>query len=58
MLGYSNTRDSMSQYGDSLSTPSGYGKAAMEGYRKDILNGFEKEAPRLNPVCRSASRPR
>ncbi|KAK0386465.1 hypothetical protein NLU13_6301 [Sarocladium strictum] len=50
MLGYSNTRDSMSQYGDSLSTPSGYGKAAMEGYRKDILNGFEKEAPRLNPL--------
>lgn len=39
----------MSQYGERLSTP-GYGKAAMEGYHKDILNGFEQDAPRLNPV--------
>lgn len=29
-------------------TPSG--KALMEGYRKDILNGFEKERPAYNPV--------
>jgi hypothetical protein len=49
MLGYSNSHDSMSQYGERLSTP-GYGKAAMEGYHKDILNGFEQDAPRLNPV--------
>jgi hypothetical protein len=26
------------------------GKALVEGYRKDILNGFEREKPRYNPV--------
>jgi hypothetical protein len=26
------------------------GKALVEGYRKDILTGFEKERPRYNPV--------
>lgn len=26
------------------------GKALVEGYRKDILNGFEKDHPRYNPV--------
>ena len=26
------------------------GKTLVEGYRKDILNGFEKENPRYNPV--------
>ncbi len=26
------------------------GRAMMEGYRKDIVNGFEKEKPRYNPV--------
>ncbi len=26
------------------------GRAMVEGYRKDILNGFEKDKPRYNPV--------
>ncbi|KAK0652088.1 Up-regulated during septation-domain-containing protein [Cercophora newfieldiana] len=26
------------------------GKALVEGYRKDIINGFEKEKPRYNPM--------
>ena len=26
------------------------GKTLVEGYRKDIVNGFEKEKPRYNPV--------
>jgi hypothetical protein len=29
-------------------TPSG--KALVEGYRKDIITGFEKDKPRFNPV--------
>jgi hypothetical protein len=27
----------------------------VEGYRKGIMNNFEKEAPRYNPVCPSRS---
>ncbi|KAH8178080.1 up-regulated during septation domain-containing protein [Sarocladium implicatum] len=52
MFGYQQSaHGSTSQYNDSdrLSTPAAYGKAAMDGYRKDIMNGFEQEAPRLNP---------
>ena len=26
------------------------GKVLVEGYRKETLNGFDKEMPRLNPV--------
>jgi hypothetical protein len=33
--------------------PSPSGKTLVEGYRKDILTGFEKEHPRYNPVCDS-----
>jgi hypothetical protein len=28
------------------------GRALVEGYRKDVLAGFEKEKPRYNPVGR------
>ena len=30
------------------------GKSLVEGYRKDILSGFEKERPQYNPVSRVA----
>ncbi len=33
------------------------GRAMVEGYRKDILNGFEKEQPRYNPVRCSRALP-
>jgi hypothetical protein len=34
--------------GQPLVTPTG--KALVEGYRQDIISGFEKEKPRFNPV--------
>lgn len=34
--------------GQPLVTPSG--KALVEGYRQDIISGFEKEKPLFNPV--------
>lgn len=30
------------------------GKAILEGYREEVLNGFEPEKPRYNPVRLSA----
>jgi len=33
---------------DSQSGPNG--KVILEGYRQDILNGFEQDKPRYNPV--------
>lgn len=27
------------------------GKTLVEGYRKEILNGFEQDKPLYNPVC-------
>jgi len=32
-----------------LPTPNG--RVIFEGYRKDIINNFEGEKPRFNPVC-------
>lgn len=57
MYSYAGARNSAtSQYdeGERLSTPV-YGKAAVEGYRKDVLNGFEPEPARLNPVRKTAT---
>ncbi|KAH7157037.1 Up-regulated during septation-domain-containing protein [Dactylonectria macrodidyma] len=34
----------------SPSAPSPNGKTLVEGYRKDILTGFEQDAPRFNPM--------
>lgn len=31
------------------------GRQIMEGYRKDIMNGFAQEQPRYNPVRNSPS---
>lgn len=31
------------------------GRQIMEGYRKDIMNGFAQEQPRYNPVRNSTS---
>lgn len=31
------------------------GRQIMEGYRKDIMNGFAQDQPRYNPVCDSTS---
>lgn len=33
-----------------IRVPSPKGKVIFEGYRKDILNNFEGETPRWNPV--------
>lgn len=37
----------------SPTAPSPNGKTLVEGYRKDILTGFEQDPPRFNPVCPS-----
>jgi hypothetical protein len=36
--------------------PGSQGKVLLEAYRKDIMNGFEADAPRFNPVCRPSVR--
>lgn len=33
-------------------TPSPNGKTLVEGYRNDIMTGFQKDPPRFNPVCK------
>jgi hypothetical protein len=39
------------QSGSRAQLPSPNGRVIFEGYRKDILNNFEGEKPRFNPVC-------
>jgi hypothetical protein len=39
-----------SQSGSRAQLPSPNGRVIFEGYRKDIINNFEGEKPRFNPV--------
>jgi hypothetical protein len=39
-----------SQSGSRTQLPSPNGRVIFEGYRKDIINNFEGEKPRFNPV--------
>lgn len=32
------------------------GKTLVEGYRKEILNGFDQDKPLYNPVCHGPNR--
>jgi hypothetical protein len=62
--GYSGVNGGQNAYGNENLDPRSYGSAktrgggsqepngrmVLEGYRKDIINGFEGEKPRYNPV--------
>lgn len=55
MNGYPAGSGPYGQEGSRLSppAPTADGKSILQAYRKDIITGFEKEAPRFNPVCLS-----
>ncbi|KAH7155011.1 Up-regulated during septation-domain-containing protein [Dactylonectria estremocensis] len=53
MNGYATADTGPYDYADSRlspSAPSPNGKTLVEGYRKDILTGFEQDPPRFNPM--------
>lgn len=66
-LGYGAGYGGQNRYGNENTNPKSYGSAKpksgrplepngriiLEGYRKDIVNGFEGEKPRYNPVSKS-----
>lgn len=50
MNAYSAEAYGQSRLSPTAPSPTPSGKFIIEGYRKDIVNGFEKEHPRFNPV--------
>lgn len=57
--GYRNDNQREREYGSSPPMPSRKalpdpsGRTVLEGYRQDIMTGFEEEKPRYNPVSLS-----
>jgi hypothetical protein len=62
-LGYGGGYGGQNVYGNENANPQGYGstqsrggppepngRVALEGYRKNIINGFDEQKPRYNPV--------
>lgn len=51
MNAYATEAYGQSRLSPTTPSPTPSGKSLVQGYRKDIITGFEKEHPRFNPVC-------